>query len=162
KNEIYAALARADRRGTFHWAIYLLRLWQDQENGYKIHATTHGGTTPWEYECIRWKAPKSALAVTFTLIGHLHEDLDVDCLEVYVKDIPMNIIPRDQQKEPHFTCRVWFKEAIRQIHASGMFVNCPDVDALERELVAKASAAEYWGDELLPVQFTCSQASRWS
>ncbi|KAJ3997597.1 hypothetical protein F5050DRAFT_1711170 [Lentinula boryana] len=159
KNDIYAALARSNARGTFHWAIYLVL---NNERGYKIHATTHGGRTPWEYECVEWNGPDSVLAVVFTLIGHLDDDFNVDHLQLYVKDIPMNIIPRNQQGEPEFTCRVWFKEAIRQLHASGMFVKCPDVDALERELVAKASAMEYWGDEKLPAQITSTWAQRWS
>ncbi|KAJ3737266.1 hypothetical protein DFJ43DRAFT_250669 [Lentinula guzmanii] len=159
KNDIYAALTRSDVRGAFHWAIYLVI---DQKTGYRLHATTHGGRTPWEYECVLWDGPEFVLAVTFTLIGQLHEDLDVECLEAYVKDIPMNIIPRDQQREPKFTCRVWFKEAIRQIHASGMFVNCPDVDALERELLTKTTAMEYLGDERLPVQGTSACAKPWS
>ncbi|KAJ3802099.1 hypothetical protein GGU11DRAFT_90960 [Lentinula aff. detonsa] len=80
KNDIYAALARSNVPGSFHWIIYLVI---DNDSGYKIHATTHGGTTPWEYECVEWNGPKSELAVTFTLIGHLHEDFDVGYLEAY-------------------------------------------------------------------------------
>ncbi len=35
------------------------------------------------------------------------------------------------------------KKPIRTLHAAEMFVKCADVDALERDLVTKATAAEY-------------------
>ncbi|KAF9067679.1 hypothetical protein BDP27DRAFT_1328520 [Rhodocollybia butyracea] len=160
RNDIYAALTRADVRGTYHWIIYVVI---NDEEGYKIHATTHGGTTPWTYECTTWNGPRSRLSVTFTLIGHMDDDFGIEMFELYVKDIPMNIIPPDQQpREPNFTCRVWFKEAIRQLDASGMFVKCTDVDALERELWNRAIGFEYQLHNPLPVLLSTEQAVAWS
>ncbi|KAG7446110.1 uncharacterized protein BT62DRAFT_895453, partial [Guyanagaster necrorhizus] len=36
----------------------------------------------------------------------------------------------DQGRESRFTCRVWFKEAIRRLNGAQLFVNCPDQRAI--------------------------------
>ncbi len=101
--------------------------------------------------------------MTFTKIGHVDNDFDVEMLEEYVKDIPMSLPEVDVGKEPRFTCRVWFKEAIRRLNRAELFVNCPDVDALERELVQRASALELGqlGNMMLPYFYTTKLAQAW-
>ena len=82
-------------------------------------------------------------------------------IELYLKDIPMAIPLRDIPREPNFTCRVWFREAIRQLNWSQMFVHCNDVDALEKEVWESASGAECWPD-LLPRLTSTRFAGPWS
>ncbi|PBL01867.1 hypothetical protein ARMGADRAFT_1005360 [Armillaria gallica] len=142
KNDIYAVLTSTNIAGAFHWSLYLV---VDSSQGYKFHATNKIGTAPWQYECVLWVNPQSedSMPVTFTKIGQVPEDWDYSYLDYFLNSIPMCTPDTDRAREPRFTCRVWFKEAIRTLHAAEMFVKCADVDALERDLVTKATAAEY-------------------
>lgn len=50
-----------------------------------------------------------------------------------------------------------------EVGDAGMFVQCDDVDGFERELVKKATAAEYLGYDYLPLVLSASQyAKAWS
>lgn len=98
--------------------------------------------------------------MAFIKIGHIDLDFDHTLLVDYVKDIPMAVPPSQRSKEPKFTCRVWFKEAIRVLNDSGVFVKCPDVDALEDELTRKALAGAYNGQGILIG--SASGANAWS
>ncbi|KAF9474025.1 hypothetical protein BDN70DRAFT_885286 [Pholiota conissans] len=49
----------------------------------------------------------------------------------------MSVPTIDENTEPTFTCRVWFKEAIRILNNSG-YISCPDVNQLEVECKAFA------------------------
>ncbi len=46
--------------------------------------------------------------------------------------VPLAVPEADEGREPEFTCRVWWREAIRRLHVEGI-ISCPDVDGLERE-----------------------------
>ncbi|GLB39989.1 hypothetical protein LshimejAT787_0704990 [Lyophyllum shimeji] len=158
-NTIFAALKRSDRRGFFHWMIYLCT---GESSGYKYHATTDGATSEWHYECAPWQAATdSSMAVTFTKIGELPEWMDHGFLDNYLREIPMAVPKVDYQREKAFTCRVWFRAAIRQLHDSGMFVECSDVDSLESELKNRATAAEYLGNLPHVYETTLARAWRW-
>ncbi|KAJ7187458.1 hypothetical protein GGX14DRAFT_581064 [Mycena pura] len=54
-------------------------------------------------------------------------------------DVSMSTPAVDQEKEPRFTCRVWFREVIRILHQAGI-LTCTDVDALEEECAEHAKA----------------------
>ncbi|KAF8918822.1 hypothetical protein CPB85DRAFT_1278859, partial [Mucidula mucida] len=118
---------------------------KDEEKGYKFHAAG-SDDNPWHYECVEWRGPEDLLSVTFTKIGDLMEGLDYQILDEYLKPIPMEVPNRDRANERSFTCRVWFKEAVRRLNDSGLFVQCEDVDALEMDLNEKACAVEYGGE----------------
>ena len=126
-----------------------------------MHATTKANTIPWKFEVAEWNGLASVLAVAFVKIGHILDDLDHTALLLYIKDIPMSIPDNQQPKEFKFTCRVWFKEAIRQLNRAGVFVKCDDVEALEKELSQKATAAEYMGLQR-PFIASSKNAGRWS
>lgn len=53
-------------------------------------------------------------------------------------------------RERTFSCRVWFREAIRCLDNSNMFVKCSQtsLELLETELITRACAAEYYGGRL--------------
>ncbi|KIY64178.1 hypothetical protein CYLTODRAFT_457458 [Cylindrobasidium torrendii FP15055 ss-10] len=140
RNEVYAALTEAELAGKFHWIIYVAK---GKRTGHKIHATTNGNTTPWQFEAKSWDGPSSVAAVAFLKIGHIADDADYSHLVRCVEDIPMSIPENQRARESKFTCRVWFKEAIRTLNEIGLFVKCDDVDALEAELIQKTSAAQY-------------------
>jgi hypothetical protein len=50
----------------------------------------------------------------------------------YLRPIKIAVPVIDQAREPKFTCRVWFREAIRVLNNVGM-LKCEDVDALKEE-----------------------------
>lgn len=135
-------------------------LLQTPKSGWKMDATNDGDARTRRYERKTWNCPDSFLAVTFTKIGHVDNDFDVEMLEEYVKDIPMSFPEVDIGKEPRFTCR---KEAIRRLNRAELFVNCPDVDAPERELVQRASALELGqlGNMMLSYFYTTKLAQAW-
>ena len=111
-----------------------------------MHATNtgvDGGQTDWRFECVPWEGTRDPTAVAFLKIGDIDPDFDWTLIVEYVKDIPMDIPSSQRAREPKFTCRVWFKEAIRMLNESGMFVKCPDVDALEEELRQRAIYAAF-------------------
>jgi hypothetical protein len=137
--------------------------------GFQFHATNRSGTEAqaWHYECVPWdttpySAPSyssclscesdsehSSLienAVSFTPIGNLSvfgEGLDAAHLNEYLKDIPM---PRVATVESFYDERIsslWWRQAIRILHQSGLFVQCTQLDAFEGELKRKSIAAEY-------------------
>ncbi|KAK0205977.1 hypothetical protein DFS33DRAFT_1240702, partial [Desarmillaria ectypa] len=147
KNDVCAVLTSTSMAGVFFWSLYLVVATnlQDSSTGYKFHATNKIGTAPWQYECVLWVNTQSedSIPVTFTKIGRIPDDWNYSYLDYFLSSIPMSIPDIDRAREPRFTCRVWFREAVRTLHAAEMFVKCTDVDALERDLVTKATAAEY-------------------
>ena len=54
-----------------------------------------------------------------------------------LKGIPMTIPQEDVGIEPKFTCRVWWKQAIRLLSDRG-YIKCDNVQALENECKAYA------------------------
>ena len=61
----------------------------------------------------------------------------IDCL---LRDVPL---ATPQCDEPHgFTCRIWFREAVRMLIAQGMVTVWHSVDALEKELAGVADGDE--------------------
>ncbi|KAI0093263.1 hypothetical protein BDY19DRAFT_922981 [Irpex rosettiformis] len=126
---IYATLfLRGD--GTFHWAICVS---VDDSNATKMHVTNLSGG--WVYEKIMDSIVKSQTACVAVKIGELSSTRDIEPVSNLLENIPMLIPTIDQSIEERFTCRVWFKEAIRVLTANGI-ISCPDVYKLERELKA--------------------------
>ncbi|KAF7298321.1 hypothetical protein MKEN_01356600 [Mycena kentingensis (nom. inval.)] len=77
--------------------------------------------------------------------GKVHKEV----LTEYLKPIPMAVPAIDVQREAKFTCRVWFREAIRVLNKKGL-IQCSDVDSLEEEvkgygLANQASSADWGG-----------------
>jgi hypothetical protein len=97
--------------------------------------------------------------VSFTKIGEMPEGLDHLHLDEYLRGTPMAIPKVDHARERVFTCCFWFREAIRQLHDSGIFVECHDVNSLLEELKIRATAAEYLGR--LPQIFETKLAGPW-
>ena len=58
-------------------------------------------------------------------------------VEEVLKPIPMSIPSIDKDIEPKFTCRVWWREAIRKLSSFGL-IDCMDVELLEKECKAFA------------------------
>jgi hypothetical protein len=71
-----------------------------------------------------------------------------DVLKDILKTIPMVVPDIDKAREPKFTCRVWFREAIRVLHKRGI-INCTNLDSLEQECKTHAlpnqAAFPTWG-----------------
>ena len=141
-----------------------LLLRKTPEDGYKFHATTKADSLPWHYEVASWNGPASELAITFTKIGQLADGLNYQTLDLYLRNIPMTVPYSDIRvnRERTFSCRVWFREAIRCLDNSNMFVKCSQtsLELLETELVTRACAAEYGGN--LPKVFKTELAGAWS
>jgi hypothetical protein len=70
-------------------------------------------------------------------LGKLTDTNTINHISELLESIPMSTPAIDAEIEARFTCRVWFKEAIRVLHAKGV-ICCPDVYALEKELMSFA------------------------
>jgi hypothetical protein len=82
------------------------------------------------------------MAITFTEIGRLNPDFDYRMISAFVRYIPITVPWVDTYQEPRLTSKVWFKEAICELHEHEIFVYCTDVDALVYELFIRACAVE--------------------
>ncbi|PPQ69268.1 hypothetical protein CVT24_000074 [Panaeolus cyanescens] len=109
--------------------------------GWKMHATNEGADF-WRFESIRWNGPKEPNALAFTKIGSIMEGLEVEHIIEYLKDIPMTVPEGRKGLDLQFSSRVWFGEAIRLLNDSQMFVHCPDVEALVREVTIQGATAQ--------------------
>ncbi|RPD61105.1 hypothetical protein L226DRAFT_534753 [Lentinus tigrinus ALCF2SS1-7] len=129
-NAIYAALYwRTD--GKYHWALIVT---DSSVSGKKLHATNLEDPTTWRYASddfdvsAEWKP-----LVILAQIGVASEG--TSSVDDILRMIPMATPACDS---PHpFTCRIWFREAVRVLIAQGM-VTCRSVDALEKELTLLA------------------------
>ena len=79
------------------------------------------------------------LHVLFTdsSLGALGPTNSYNSLFQLLKEIPMTIPQEDIGIEPKFTCRVWWKQAIRLLSDRG-YIKCDNVQALENECKAYA------------------------
>ncbi|KAK7469256.1 hypothetical protein VKT23_003742 [Stygiomarasmius scandens] len=162
-NVIYTVLTATEKIGQFHWMLVVA---SSATDGYLFHATNNSGTQPWHYKCTPWDSSYSSSsscsscesdysensssfienAVSFTPVGNLSvfgDGLDATHLNEYLKDIT---IPRTTSLESLFDERfslLWWRQALRTLHYSEMFVRCINLDALEGELKRKSTAAEY-------------------
>ncbi|THH28866.1 hypothetical protein EUX98_g5328 [Antrodiella citrinella] len=146
ENGIYATLFTNNPGISWHWILYFHREHRGKSGkvspGYKLHATDKYGA--WRYECASQDLLASATLVIVGKIGAVVDNTwGVEFLDEYLKNIRMEVPQVDRGSEPRFTCRVWFREAIRTFNAAQLFVRCPDVDALELELSNRARLVEY-------------------
>ncbi|THH30618.1 hypothetical protein EUX98_g3588 [Antrodiella citrinella] len=96
-----------------------------------MHATNVQGG--WEYEKKVENVIGNVSACVAVKIGKLSSTADINRVSSILEKIPMSIPSVDQAIEGRFTCRVWFKEAVRVLTAKGV-ISCPDVAGLEREM----------------------------
>ncbi len=108
-------------------------------SGYKFHATNRANTAPWRYEYAEWRGPESITCVTLTPIGKIPDwgvKSDEECiaaLDRVLRQVPIAVSSVDSHDFSTFTCRAWFRAAIRQLNHH-RYVSCPDVVALETRL----------------------------
>ncbi|KAJ4489132.1 hypothetical protein C8R41DRAFT_954926 [Lentinula lateritia] len=122
--------ARSHPPDTFHWAICVPIT---PKEALKFHAKETGGH--WFFEDN--PVPKHALLSDATVsasikIGELESISSVNDLQSLFKSIPLAVPVVDAAAEPVFRCRVWLKEAVRQLHAHE-YIQCTDVNDLEVE-----------------------------
>jgi len=153
-NGIYAALYMNDVAKSWRWSFYLHRP-NKTSSGYRIQITDARSPGRWEYTIAPHSALQSATISTLVKIGLVQDpSWGAEFLDVYLRPIPLGVIPQsDRQKEAVFDERVWFREAVRRLRDAGMFLACPDVDALEMELTSQARL----GDQLMHPTFAVSK-----
>ena len=106
------------------------------------------GAVPWQYEVVRWDGVASARCVTLTPIGRIHDwdqktaETCVADLDAILREVPLGVPAIDRHKFDSFTCRTWFRAAIRELNKRGKYVQCPNVDAFEERLTRIATAIE--------------------
>ncbi|TFY72336.1 hypothetical protein EVG20_g669 [Dentipellis fragilis] len=126
---IYGALfSRGD--GKFHWALVVPLESDTGQDAVKMHATNLG-TGVWRYVREPDKSPNLCVVVKLGETSPLQNM--VDYIDDLLKNIPMLVPEEDMIMEDTFTCRVWFKEAVRVLAANGI-VKCLDVHSLEKEM----------------------------
>ncbi|KAI0784703.1 hypothetical protein C8Q75DRAFT_723927 [Abortiporus biennis] len=129
---IYACLfSRGD--GTFHWAIVIPKL--DGEC-MKYHAVSDD--KPWRYVCASDNLQKDIRVCVVVKLG-VFANRTYKEIDEFLKQIPMKAPPDDLPQR--FTCRIWFKEAIRVLNKRGV-IRCTSVNSLETEL--RMYGEEHW------------------
>lgn len=141
--EVLAVLFGRAEPGTFHWSICIPI---SPRHAIKLHAKSVGNDH-WFFESDTLpqedleSSPIIAVAVR---LGQLLPE-DLENVVQLLKAIPMVIPEVDQAVEGRFTCRVWFKEAVRVLNQAG-YVRCDDVGALEKECKEYALANDPSGE----------------
>ncbi|KAM5544230.1 hypothetical protein V8D89_001890 [Ganoderma adspersum] len=119
--------------GTFHWAIVIPS--NNSDHAEILHANNPveaGGR--WSFQRKTHDVYASRTACIIVKIGTLTATNTIERITNLLEGIPMAIPLADRTIEPRFTCRVWFKEAIRVLARNGV-LTCPDVSALERKMI---------------------------
>ncbi|KAI8996291.1 hypothetical protein BD414DRAFT_195675 [Trametes punicea] len=170
---ILAALCSTRNAGAYHWIIYLCT---DPDKGEAFHATNELDQSPWRYEHKPWSALESGTCVLLSQIGRMasyeaqYKQEFIDNLDSYLSLVELKLQDVDRGTMSRFTCRAWFRAAIRKLHDAGVYVYCPDVLALERKLLEAATGLEFQAEERplgreieLPVALIASPlATPWS
>ncbi|KAJ6486369.1 hypothetical protein C8R47DRAFT_979683 [Mycena vitilis] len=133
--DILAVVFDRGNLGTFHWAICVPL---DSTVAAKYHVTDSSGD--WEFELDeRGAVPLHNLIAAQKTTGSQQicaavKIVDREVLTPFLNTIEMAVPVVDKERERKFTCRVWFRQAIRELHDTG-FLECSDVDALEKECI---------------------------
>ncbi|KAJ7900725.1 hypothetical protein B0H14DRAFT_3123798 [Mycena olivaceomarginata] len=133
--DILAVLFSRSDIDTFHWTICVPI---NSTEAAKYHAKNSGDNWWFEDPVPRHSILDSKLVSASIKIGSLELNVVTkDILRDILQPISMVVPAVDHAREPKFTCRVWFREAVRVLHEARV-LNCPDVDALEAECVSYA------------------------
>jgi hypothetical protein len=151
------------RTGQFHWAISIARgptrvkmvqtrqpnqadsySWIVEEQDLDVSQLTQNGLSCdiniGDY--FRTNYPVGTKMLICAL-GKVTEN-DVRDIVKLLRSIPLCVVPdKDKGREARFTCRVWWREAIRRLERGG-YINCPDVNALESECRSHGMQNEHW------------------
>lgn len=113
-----------------------------------FHATRPNEQDPnfWEFQTDNWDPFKSRSCLTVALIGRVvtfdpcNPTQAAETLCCCLQEIPMAVPPQDRTREPRFTCRVWFREALRRfmVHQAVQLVMSPEeiMDSLKNRTTA--------------------------
>lgn len=152
-----ALYARGD--GTFHWALVVP---VDLKTGVKMHATNvYGGGWIYEKKTETFLESMTPLCTLIAIgeftctvrlseslfshhnhtLGDIPPTITLEKMSTLLEAIPMSISSSDMAVESRFSCRVWFKQAVRSLMEHGI-VKCRDVIALENEMKRLAADNE--------------------
>lgn len=99
------------------------------QHEFQDNFVANGGTT--SLASLHWAASRTMTAAA--VLGRLPPGKTAEDLNGLLAKIPYVIPAVDAQRERIFTCRVWAREAVRQMHNHG-YIHCTNVDALEEEM----------------------------
>ncbi|EED83438.1 predicted protein [Postia placenta Mad-698-R] len=135
-NSIVAALFTRGRDEGFHWMLALPGAGEEPGADLKLHVNNPRGR--WQFQAGDHNLPQSETLCTVIRIGSRGMTTPAQIRRI-VEGIGMNVVPEvDRRREERFTCRVWFREAIRRLVENNI-LHCLDVDALEAELISLSS-----------------------
>ncbi|KAJ4478064.1 hypothetical protein J3R30DRAFT_2853003 [Lentinula aciculospora] len=125
-NDILVVLfARSHPPNTFHWAICVSIT---SKEALKFHAKETAGHWFFEDNHVPQQGLLADPIVSASIkIGELKNMSSLDDIQGLFKNIPLAVPAVDAAVEPRFSCRVWGKEAVRQLHKHG-YIYCLDVD----------------------------------
>lgn len=155
-NICVVAFTRGD--GNFHWTIAVTQRHWSKE----FHATNRADDNlgwiykPWAFEVRDSELQRSlhaAVIVTigagvFSIVSLNYADVSplsgrlgnntTESLEALLQDIPMKVVDPGEARTQEFNAKMWVRQAIRVLHGAGV-INCPDVLALEEEILEYAN-----------------------
>ena len=106
-------------------------------------------TAPWRYERAAWSAMDPLYdCITLTRIGRIrdldHIETEIEKIDEILKQIPMVVSDVDVPLVGgQFTCRKWFRSAVRKLIQEGSFVRPIDINRLENALTKLTTAKQY-------------------
>lgn len=99
------------------------------QGGQKVaiyHAARPDGIT-WQFCTSMWDPYNSGSCIFLAQVGRVLKfdpekpSLSIDVMRRCLEAIPIAIPPQDVRREPVFTCRVWFREALRRLNEHEQF-----------------------------------------
>ncbi|KAF7875103.1 hypothetical protein EAF04_002275 [Stromatinia cepivora] len=135
-NTVYMTLNSRGVPGTFHWGIFIT---SSAPDGVHYHATNRfGGWVP-EFR------PTTKITQSLTLV--IVYKIGIVSSQTRLKvDQVLEAVPADGSASLRtgeaFTCRIWTKDALVALHDNGNVTLPADIDTLERQAFAAASALE--------------------
>ncbi|TFK21175.1 hypothetical protein FA15DRAFT_707451 [Coprinopsis marcescibilis] len=145
ENGVYAVLCDGDSKdpSKYNWMLHVATT---ETGGWKFHIMPGAGKG-YTFSQELWKPLEGEKMLLFSKIGEIAEEIDVECVAIYLADIEMRC-PHNQtlRENGRFSSRIWAKEAVRKLSVdAGMYVRCDDVAVLEQELWRDANAAKKAG-----------------
>ncbi|KDQ55116.1 hypothetical protein JAAARDRAFT_37634 [Jaapia argillacea MUCL 33604] len=152
---LYAVLNQRGELGSWHWSLFFsdpLRLQQASKLNNKADTTISTGTMyhalndnpqrQWRFQIDPNRdvvhATQTVLIMKLVDLSYLGTHLEIlTALENNMRDVPVEGSVLGRQE---FSGRHWFLSAMKSLDEAG-FVNCEDVDALEREVIGCALRA---------------------
>ncbi|KAJ4249765.1 hypothetical protein NW762_012107 [Fusarium torreyae] len=123
---IYISLKSRPTPGEYHWGLILT---DSNSKPVLHHATNIKG--PWAYETLHDDAASPMSLIALMKVGNIE---NYSLAEEIVQKVPADGSPSWRTGES-FTCRIWVKDALVELHENGLTRLPVDIDTIESKTI---------------------------